>query len=733
MNSSEHTSSFGYWLRRHRKAHDLTQEQLAAIAGCSRAMLRKIECDERRPSALLASRIADALGLAIADRAAFLAVARRAVAVDRLPLPSAPADDLAPFATDARLPAPYTALRGRERACAQLVALVPTTHCVTLCGPGGIGKSRLAIAVAEALAADFPDGIWFIALAPVRQPELLVPTIALSLGLRGDAPAEQQIRHRLWQRRALVVLDNAEHLLDAAADLARILAIPGPRFIVTSRAPLRIAAEHVFTVQPLALADAIALFRERYLAAQPGYTLATSDQQIIAQIVARLDGLPLAIELAAARGRMLTPASIHDRLDDRIALLADGPRDLPPRQRTLRGVVLSSYDLLPARAQQSFARLAVFLGGFDLDAATSIDPSQTTLAELALLLDYHLIVRPNPQRDRFAMLETIAEVACEILQTGGDDRRVRAQHASWFVGFATRAERGLCGADRRIWMDRIAEEVHNIRAALAWMIDASNDPETGLLLASRLRQFWHVRGLHEEGRAWLARGRARCETDHTPAGAHARFADGYLAWFQRDYHAAHRLLVAGVAALRAADEPLVFVEALALLAISTRGENPRQARALIVEATQIAVDLGDPWALGTVHFWRGVIAADMGDAAAAAQFAEASIAAFAESGDRWNSGPHTILGDLAIARGDDTTAQQQFAAALTGFRAIGDIWGCALSLRSLAQIALRAGDYTNAARLAHESLALWHALGDRQAQQRVVRLLAEIRSYTDEQ
>ncbi len=691
-------------------------------------MLRKIELDERRPSALLADRLAAAIGLAADDRTAFLAAASRAIAVDRLPLPMVPAPLAADhLALDDGLSLPPTPLLGRDQDLLRVVRLARDVRCLTICGPGGSGKSRLAMAAAEALRTEFPDGIWCVSLAPIRAPELLLPTIALALGLRGETPPEQQLRHRLRHRRALLLLDNLEHLLPSAEQLARLLATtPGLRLLVTSRAPLRIGAEHIFAVQPLPVATAAELFRQRYAAARPDATLGDADNAAIEALVGRLDGLPLAIELAAARGRLLSPPQLLARLDDRLGLLTDGPRDLPDRQRTLRDVVRWSYDLIPPAAQRRFALLSVFVGGFDIESAAGIDPDPAIYDQLAALLDNSLICR-GADPDRLTMLETIAEFGRELLRDSGDANLASARHAAWFVAFGARAALHLRGEARLEWMGRLEHERHNLRAALDWTIRRGNDPASGLLLASHLRQFWHVRGHHREGRAWLGSGLALVDPAASPAYAHAMLVDGYLAWFQRDYQSAHRSLTDAVALLRDHNDLSAQIEALSLLAMSALRayDDAPRATALADEAVQLALRHGAAWDLGTARFWQGVIAADTGDPTAEL-FARASLAAFAEAGDVWNTGAHSTLGDLALAGGDDSTAQGHYQAALEGFRAIGDIWGCALSLRSLAQIALHSDALTSAELLGRESLSLWRALDDRPAQASLVRLLAQI-------
>lgn len=743
MEPTEQTHSFGYWLRRRRKACDLTQAQLADRAGCSRAMIRKIEADERRPSGELAVCLADALGLARIERATFLAAARAELAVDELRLPAEP---LTAGAPSSATPAPPTPLRGRAADLAALLALLrdPSCRCVTLVGPGGVGKTRLALAAIEALAGANDAAIWFVPLAALDRPELLLTTVALALGLRGSAPASAQLQAWPRLRRALLVLDNLEHLVAAAGDLAALLAaVPGLRLLVTSRAPLRIAAERLIDVPPLALpperpglpataADlatpAAALFLERCAMAGSLATLQPEDYSAVARIVRRLDGLPLAIELAAARTRLLMPRDLLARLDDSLDLLADGPRDLPPRQRSLRDVVRWSYQLVEPTARATFARLAVFSGGFELTAAEAVDPRPGLFERLSSLRDASLIRRDDRQPRRLAMLETIAEYARERLAESGELADARARHAAWYLTLGRAAETGLCGADRLEWIERLECELPNLRAALQWAIHEGNDPAGGMMLAGGIRQYWHVRGRHREGREWLAAGLARLAPAATLEHGRACLAAGYLSWFLREYPQAADSLTQAAELLRPTGDATLYAEALALgamAALSAAGDVAR-AVALADEALSVAARHGAPWTIGMARFWRAAIAANVGDSVGAATNAAASISAFIAAGDAWNGGPHSILGDLALSAGDYRAAHTHYLSALSCFGAIGDVWGCGFSLRTLAEIALRAGRLVEARQLAGESLACWQALGDQAAARRSQRLLAEI-------
>ncbi|TML76960.1 MAG: protein kinase, partial [Actinobacteria bacterium] len=380
---------------------------------------------------------------------------------------------------------------------------------VTLTGPGGTGKTRLGLAVAQALEPELRDGALFISLAPVSSPELLVSTIAEALDVRdGERPLAEDVSESLRERRLLLVLDNFEQLLDAAPVVGDLLAA-APRLwvLATSRAPLRLAAEHEYPVPPfdtpdadlpfeaLVQTDVLRLFAARARAVDPDFELDTVTAPDIARVCARLDGLPLAIELAAARSKLLAPAALLERLEREPHLLPTGPRDAPARQRTLAATIRWSYDLLGPEERVAFARLGVFSGGCTLEAAEHV--CEVTLETLASLVDNNLLRRRD---SRFAMLETIRHFAVELLEEDGA-AEVRRRHAEWLADLAAATKAAnLAGEDPVPWLDRLEAEHSNIRAALGWAIDA--DVELALQLVSALRPFWEVRGHWAEGLRW---------------------------------------------------------------------------------------------------------------------------------------------------------------------------------------------------------------------------------------
>jgi predicted ATPase len=423
-------------------------------------------------------------------------------------------------------PAELTDLIGRSQESSRLRALLVRegVRLVTLTGPGGVGKTRLALDVAS--KPDLPfDVVGFVALAPVRERDLVMETIERSLGLEAsDETSGMALRAFLRSRRTLLVLDNLEHLAGAALGLVDLLERARDlTILVTSRAVLRVSGEHVVTVPPLALPDpgspvppsriadfaAVQLFVDRCMATRPGFAVDNRTAADVVEICRRLDGLPLAIELAAARSSILSPDELLARLKRRLPLLSDGPRDQPDRLRGLDASIAWSYDLLTPDEQRLFRYLAVFAGGFTLDAVESVsEPSAGAVGIVSGLVDKSLLQRlpPSVGGSRFTMLETIGEYAMGQLLANGELVDASRAHARYFVGLAREAEAYLRGPSQQQWRDTLEVELENLRAALTWSLSESDDwqdAETGIRLVGSLWFFWFQRGLTAEGRRWL--------------------------------------------------------------------------------------------------------------------------------------------------------------------------------------------------------------------------------------
>jgi predicted ATPase len=417
------------------------------------------------------------------------------------------------------LPSRLTSFIGREREvrAARELLLRDGVRLVTLTGPGGTGKTRVALQTTAEVLDAFEDGVVFVELAPIAAPTLVVPTVAQAVGVRdaGNRPAMEALEAYLRDRRLLLLLDNFEQVVAAAPDIARLLAAcPGLKVLVTSRAPLHLSGEHEYPVPPLPLPivgdpgstaelaanPAVALFVQRAQEVRPDFGLTDENAATVAEVCRRLDGLPLAIELAAARIKLLPPRELLARLERRLPLLTGGPRDAPERQRTLRDAIAWSHDLLDDVEQVLFRRLSVFVGGCSIQAAGGVcvadaDLGFDVLDGVASLLNKSLLRREDGPggEPRFSMLETVREYALERLEACGETTAIRRRHAEFFLDLAERIEVELWGPDQSALLDRCEAEHDNFRAVLAWTQGAGDDPVTALRLAAGLAQFWNIR------------------------------------------------------------------------------------------------------------------------------------------------------------------------------------------------------------------------------------------------
>ena len=469
-----------------------------------------------------------------------------------------------PGALRGALPKPLTSFIGRERELAQAKRLLQDSYLLTLTGPGGSGKTRLCIALAAEVAAEYPDGVFFVPLAPIRDPGLVPSTIAQGIGLQDarDRPLMEHLVSQLRGRQMLLVLDNFEHLLPGASVVAQLLSgTSALRILVSSRSSLRVSGEQECPVPPLAVPDpdtrptvgslaaceSVRLFAERGAAAVPGFTLTEQNAPVVAEIVRRLDGLPLAIELAAARVKLLPPEAILPRLEHSLGLLTGGSRDMPDRQQTLRGTIAWSYDLLSDGARRLLAACSVCAGGASLEVIETVcgsvmDLGLPVLDGVAELVDQSLLrqVRGSaPSPPRYAMLETVREYAAEQLDHLPQADRIRSAHAAFFLALVETGRPRTGGLATKEWLERVEAEHNNVRAALAW--HREHDPPAALRLAASMAAFWSLRGHHTEGRQRLAEVLALVP-GQSVARVSALNGAGWLALDQGDYAIASRLL-----------------------------------------------------------------------------------------------------------------------------------------------------------------------------------------------
>jgi predicted ATPase/transcriptional regulator with XRE-family HTH domain len=484
--------SFGYWLRRQRLARDLRQDDLASQLAIATSTLRKLESDARRPSPQLIARVADAFGLAAEEADRLRRVARADLSPAALPLPNEPVNAAPPPERRHDLPAPPNPFIGRVEVLADLHALLTSTNLrlLTLIGPGGSGKTRLALQLASTLLDHYPDGVCFVDLAPLDDHALVAGAIAraLAVPVPGNQTPDEYLRHYLRARRLLLLLDNCEQVVVAAPLIGALLATaPGLTVLATSRVPLRLRGEHEFAVPPLALPDpgadlsleqlsqveAVQLFAGVARTVLTSFSLTEQNAPAVAAICRRLDGLPLAIELAAARLRLFTPQALLVRLDERLRLLTGGLRDVPARQQTLRRTLDWSYDLLDAPQQALFARLGVLVGGGTLEAVAAIGADAAVpdvLESAAALVEHSLLQRAEgPDGEPcLLMLETMREYALERLAARGELAALRQRHAAYYLGLTTAAGPQFTVQDQEAWKQQLADEQANLRAALAW-------------------------------------------------------------------------------------------------------------------------------------------------------------------------------------------------------------------------------------------------------------------------
>ena len=597
------------------------------------------------------------------------------------------------------LPVARTRLVGREREIEELLELLrrEDVSVVTLTGAGGGGKTRLAMQAAADAAEDYADGVWFAGLAALTEADLVLTAIAQTFGLReGNGRTYRDVvGDYLRSRRLLLVLDNLEQLLPEVAGVVADLAaeFAGADFLATSREPLRIGAEREYSVPPLAAAEAVALFAER-----SGFEF-DGDQPAVEAICARLDGLPLAIELAAARVNVLPPSKLLERLEQRLPLLTSGARDAPERQRTLRATIAWSHDLLDDHEQKLFARLAVFAGGCTLEAVEAVcDADVDTLASL---LDKSLLRRDE---SRYRMLETIREFAHERLDEAPDADEIRRRHAEHFLAFGLEAEPELVRSDQRQWLDRLEADHDNLRTALTCLL--ALNPESGLILAHGLILFWFTRGHAREGRDWLVAALERASSEPSAVRAAALDWAGYLSSELGEDGTA--FVEQAVVCARAADAPAALALALGHLPhVAFEPGQVGEAIPMLEEALAIAKQAGDPFTLGVVLNNLAVWYSHRGDGDRARSLHEEGYRVRAGMGDL--SRMALSLNNLAwllYADGDASRARDLAIQTLALAREVRDRRHIATALNTLGWMAL-AEDHLNEAReLLEESLTV---------------------------
>ena len=724
--------ALGHYVRRLRLEAGLSQEALAERAGIGVATVAALEEGRRRrpyPNTLAA--IATALHLEASDRQTLLSLAH-AYLQGEAPVaePTVEAEARGLVRRRADVPVPPTSLIGRDDEVAEIVRrldpLRSQVRLLSLLGPGGVGKTRLAIAAA-ALVNSFADGVVFVDLSSLHDHRMVPVTIARTLNVResdGRSARELLLDH-LGDRQVLLVLDNFEHLLEAGAFVADLLAAcPLLRVLVTSRIALSLRSEHRHAVPPLPTPEdptaspAVRLFVERAQAVSSEFALDVTCAEIVSAICRRLDGIPLAIELAAARISVLTPDTLLARLSRRLPLLASGATDLPDRQRTLRNTLAWSTELLGAAERGLLQRLAVFANDWPLEAVEAVcaEPECSTdsiLDRLSTLVDSSLVQRVvgRDGQPRFSMLETIREYALEGLEEAGELPATKRRHLGWSLSVVqplrpTPPDPAMVG--------RLSGHAANLRLAIDYAIE-TGAVEQGLWVAVALSMLWFVRGAYEEGRGWLgALLEAPGADAPTLARAHALAAAGYLAYSQSDYAAARQSLLEGQLLNRElGDELLDAVIVHNLASTARRSGQLADAQDLYSECLGQFEKLGhETWqASALTHL--ALVANDVGETQRAAELAQRGLALFESNANTWGiSFALRVLGRVAAARGNPAEARQFHEASLALDDEIGDTHSRRLSLVALANNALTDGDPFAAGVAYAESLTLANTSGD---------------------
>jgi predicted ATPase/transcriptional regulator with XRE-family HTH domain len=727
----EQDAPFGERLRRLRESAGLTQEELASRAGLTAKAVSALERGERkRPYPHTVRSLAEALGLSEEERAALAASVpgRRT---------EAPGKETA--TSPSTVPASLTPLVGRELEVEEIGGLLrqDAVRLLTLTGPGGIGKTRLAIEVVQKTEGDFPDGAAFVGLAPLGDAALVMPTVTRVLGLReaGRMHPLEALRQYLREKRFLLVLDNFEHVSEAAPEVVELLgSCPNLSVLVTSRAPLRVRGEQEYSVSSLAVPDptrmpeaeevaqtpAAELFVERATAASPTFELTQKNAAAVAAICWRLDGLPLALELAAAQARFLGPTALLSRLDQ--ALQAGGARDLPERQRTMRTTLDWSHGLLSEQEQALFRRLSVFAGGFSLEAAEAVGAVGETGTEevvplLGSLVEQSLVVVEavetlHATSLRYRMLEPVRQYALGRLRESGEADEARWRHARYYLALAEEAGPKIQGHDQGEWLDRLEADNNNLRAAIRWSVEAG-DPQTAARFGWSLSMYWVMRSRHSEGRLLMEQTLARGGAFPAQMRARAIWALAASVYGSGEDEWLMTLCEKCVALSREVRDTRTEAYALGIMGMAALqlGELDRATRVL-EESLEMFRKQGDDWGAAQILTQMTVAPLRRDDHPRAAAYAEKALELTRRTGDRQAANIALyVLAQTSSASGDHERAAGYFRDALTLTLEVWDRTNAAYGLQGLAAVAEALGEPRRAMRLLGAAEALLEATG----------------------
>jgi predicted ATPase/transcriptional regulator with XRE-family HTH domain len=736
------SASFGQWVKKRRKALDLTQIELAKRVGCANISIQKIEANERRPSKQMALLLAEQLGIPGEERQQFVRFARGEPGAHHV---------VAFYEMNRRglwnfspgpsmnIPSPPTPLigRGRDVAVARKRLLDEDTRLLTLVGPPGVGKTRLAAQIASSLIDEFSDDVYFVSLAQIDDPNLVSVAIAQTLGVNqiGERSFADRLKEYLCDKQMLLVLDNFEQVIIAASFIADLLSeCPWLSILVTSRTPLSVRSERQFPVLPLTLpaeekiefdlselmhCSAIELFVERAQAVRPDFALLPENADAVAAICKRLDGLPLAIELLAVRASFMTPRSLLEKLDRRTLLHADGLRDVSDRHHSLYHAIDWSYTLLAPEEQLLLARLSVFHGGWTFEAAEKImgdQPAPRIQESLKSLVENNLVVLYEQRGEsRFTLLETIRAYALERLTEMGEEAEIHQRHAEYYLALAEEADPHLRTSVQLDWLGRLEVERGNLRAALAWFIEHVWEAETGLRLAGALAWFWNIRCHLSEGREWSSKALQLGAQASPVLRARALFGAGGIAWMQGDVALARILMEESIAIYRDLGHSQRWdlawaLTGLAMVAAYQADHESTQVAA--EEAVTLARQVGDAWMVALALCAAGEDGMMRQDYAAARSCFEESARIFRKIGDRFGLGAALLdWGYMDSIQGNYEIAYDRLEESITLFHQIGECWMRAIALNILGQADQQQGDYDQATVHYSESLDLLKKMG----------------------